>query len=85
MLPIYLKLFNLIFDSGLIPESWTKGIIFPIYKNKGNVTSPENYRLITLVSCLGKLFTAILNNRITKYTKDNNIMNNCQAGFRKKR
>ena len=32
-----------------------------IYKNKGNVSEPSSYRPITLVSCLGKTFTAILN------------------------
>ena len=43
MLPVYTKLFNLIFDSGVIPESWTVGIIKPIYKNKGDSKLPENY------------------------------------------
>ena len=31
---IYEKLFNLIFDTGFIPESWVVGNIIPIYKNK---------------------------------------------------
>ena len=33
---IYEKLFNLIFDCGIIPESWKIGKIKPIYKNKGD-------------------------------------------------
>jgi hypothetical protein len=83
MVPIYTKLFNIIFNQGIIPEKWTEGNILPIYKNKGNTSLPENYRPITLLSCLGKLFTAILNNRLTKYTEENLIIKNCQAGFRK--
>jgi len=39
---IYEKLFNLIFDCGIIPESWVIGKIKPIYKNKGD------YRPITI-------------------------------------
>ena len=66
MAPIYVKLFNLIFDSGFVPDSWTLGNILPIYKNKGNINLAENYRPITLLSCLVKVFTAILNDRITK-------------------
>ena len=83
MLPVYTKLFNLIFDSGVIPESWTVGIIKPIYKNKGDCKLPENYRPITLLSCFGKLFTSIINNRLQKYAERYNIINWTQAGFRK--
>lgn len=52
MLPIYKKLFNIIFDTGIVPESWLIGDILPIYKNKGDPNLPENYRPITLLSCL---------------------------------
>ena len=83
MAPVYAKLFNIIFDTGIVPESWTLGDILPIYKNKGSKTSPENYRPITLLSCFGKLFTSILNSRITKYIEESEIIDACQAGFRK--
>ena len=33
-MPIYVKLFNTILETGHIPEVWTTGIIRPIYKNK---------------------------------------------------
>ena len=42
MLPIYVKLFNIIFESAVIPESWLIGEILPIYKNKGEKSNPEN-------------------------------------------
>ena len=82
-LPIYLKLFNIIFDSGIVPESWAVGDILPIYKNKGNVTSPENYRPITLLSCLGKVFTSIINSRLYTFAEKYEIICPNQAGFRK--
>ena len=63
MLPIYVKLFNIVFDIGVIPESWLTGNILPIYKNKGDTQNPENNRPITLLSCLGKVFTAIINKK----------------------
>ncbi|XP_053380331.1 uncharacterized protein LOC128548841 [Mercenaria mercenaria] len=83
MIHVYKKLFNLVFDHGIIPESWTIGHIKPIYKNKGSPESPENYRPISLLSCFGKLFTCILNNRLTKYADKNNLIHETQAGFRK--
>ena len=83
MMPVYIQLFNLIFDTGLIPETWTLGNILPFYKNKGDKNKPENYRPITLLSCFGKLFTAVINNRLNKYAEEVDLIDPCQAGFRK--
>lgn len=83
MLPIYKKLFNIIFDEGIVPECWTVGIIKPIYKNKGDPKLPENYRPISLLSCFGKLFTSILNNRLTTWAEQADIISQNQSGFRK--
>ena len=55
------KLFNLVLDTGVIPSDWSIGMIKPLYKGKGSPESPDNYRGITLLSCVGKLFTAVLN------------------------
>ena len=60
-----------------------KGIIMPIYKNKGNINDPNEYRPITIFSCLGKLFTSILNNRINTFLENNKLLNENQSGFRK--
>ena len=78
---VYYKLFKLILK--LIQKLWSSGIIHPIYKNKGDPSIPSNYRPITLLNCLGKLFTSILNIRFNKYTKANHIILDNQAGFRK--
>ena len=83
MLPTYTKLFNLVFDTGIVPENWVLGNILPIYKNKGDKTFPENYRPITLLSCLGKLFTSIINNRLTAFAERYEKISHSQAGFRK--
>lgn len=80
---IYLHLFNLVFDTGLLPEPWSIGKIIPIYKQKGQTTDPSNYRPITLLSCMGKLFTAVINNRLQRYAEKYDKIRECQAGFRK--
>ena len=76
----YLKLFNGILDSGIFPDSWAEGLIVPIYKKKGSKDDPNNYRGVTLLSCLGKYFTSILNARFKKVS--DNLISNIQAGFR---
>ena len=54
--------------------------MFQFTKKKGNKDDPNNYRGITLLSCLGKYFTSILNSRLKKVS--NKIISNIQAGFR---
>ena len=83
MMPIYIKLFNIVLDTGIIPENWSMGTIKPIFKNKGDPKLPENYRQITILSCFGKLFTSIINNRLNKFAENHNIITSSQAGFRK--
>ena len=83
MIHIYVDIFNIILNTGKIPTNWSKGIIIPIYKNKGDPKEPINYRPITLLSCIGKLFTCTLNNRLNNFLTENKILNENQAGFRK--
>ena len=82
-LPLYEILFNIIFDTGIVPEEWLIGIIKPIFKNKGDPLSPENYRPITLLSCLGKMFTYILSSRLEDFADDSTLIKDSQMGFRK--
>jgi hypothetical protein len=74
-------LFNVILDAGIFPDIWSQGIIFPIYKNKGDVCDPNNYRGITILSCLGKLFTNILNERRNAYLASHNLLNESKHAF----
>ena len=83
ILPFYTNLFNTVLMSGEIPETWTTGIIVPIFKKKGDPRDPSNYRGVTLVSVLGKIFTKMLNDRLEKFSNLNEILLPNQAGFRK--
>ena len=68
-------LFNKMYDIGYFPEQWTEGHIIPIFK-KGDTNDVSNYRGITLLSTVGKLFTRILNNRLNSWAEDYDILNN---------
>ena len=77
---LVLNFFNAVLRSGEVLVDWTTGLIVPIYKD-GPKLVPSNYRGITLSSCLSKLFLAILNNRLTKFVKDRNLLTPSQLGF----
>ena len=69
-------------DSGEFPKSWGIGHIFPLHK-KGDINNVDNYRGITLLSCMGKTFTRIINSRLSNWAEYYNIYHAGQAGFRK--
>ena len=50
--------------------------------DKGSSKDPKNYRAITLMSCLGKVFTGILNNRLASLSDEIGLLSSAQAGFR---
>ena len=77
-------LFNMVFDSGCFPQKWSEGYIIPIYK-KGDKSVPNNYRGITIMSNLGKLFTSILTSRVEKWFESNDLLSDAQFGFRRGR
>ena len=76
------KFFNVILDTGIFPEQWSLAIIKPLYKNVGEREDPSNYRGISLLSCLGKVFSNLINDRLTRFVNENNIIGPEQAGFR---
>ena len=80
-IPIFKKLFDHILSTGIYPEEWSKGIVIPVFK-KGDSSDAGNYRPITLISHLAKLFTAILNNRLLKWCKTNGCLTDAQFGFK---
>ena len=54
-----------------------------IFNKKGSREDVNNYRGVTLLSCFSKLFTTLLNNRVTKFCDENNIISDAQFGFKK--
>ena len=78
------QLCKIIFDREMIPDEWLEGIIFPIYKDNDR-RDPLNYRGITLLSVVSKVYTSILNERLSKWCERNNIIVEEQGGFRQGR
>ncbi|MES9880123.1 MAG: reverse transcriptase family protein, partial [Sedimenticola sp.] len=80
--PFLHTLFNTTFQNGYFPDAWSEGYIVPLHK-KGNTNDVGNYRGITLLSTIGKLFSRILNNRLTNWAETYYVYVESQAGFRK--
>ena len=82
--PYLTKYFNVLFARAKFPLEWSKAIIIPLHK-KGDVNDPGNYRGISLLSILSKVYTHIINSRLTLWVESNFVLTDAQAGFRKGR
>ena len=80
--PVLTAVFNNLLKFQFFPIQWATGIIVPLHKS-GELDDPNNYRGITLNSCISKLFTLLLNNRLTKWCDDKGLISYNQIGFRK--
>lgn len=49
-------IFNQILKEGLIPDSFKKAVVVPLYKGSGLKTSLTNYRPISLLNLFSKIF-----------------------------
>ena len=77
---VLLSLFNKILQSSEVIPDWALGMIVPLHKD-GPRLDTSNYRGITLMSCLGKLFLSILNNRLGIFAKEHRLLSPSQLGF----
>ena len=68
--------------NGIFPDGWSKETIIPIYKKDDKTTQIITGALLYL-AVLVKLFTSIINDRITKFVVKICILSEVQAGFRK--
>ena len=80
-LALLTRFFNSILVSGIFPDEWSVGIIMPLHKS-GDRSNPDNYRGISLLSCIGKLFTSLLNARLRAFLDRNQGLGESQTGFR---
>ena len=64
-----LMIFNSILLFHLYPTKWRTNIVAETFENKGDMRHADNYRPISLVQLLTKLFDLILANRFIKWFK----------------
>ena len=74
------NLMNILLKQGVGVTQWLTSLLVPIHK-KGPTDDPDNYRGIALISCLAKLFYAVLNRRLMGYCLAKSILSPSQLGF----
>ena len=72
---------NLSMTQGRFPNKLKSAIVIPIFK-KGDSTHAENYRPISILSNISKIFEKVMYKRIYNFLESHNIISDTQFGFR---
>jgi hypothetical protein len=82
LVPILTHLINLSFSTGSFPQALKLSIVKPLYK-KGSKEDVNNYRPITLIPILSKVFEKCMLKRIINFCDKFEIIKKEQYGFQK--
>ena len=77
---ILAELFNKCVLSGVFPATLKTAIVTPIFK-EGKIEEYSNYRPISILSLLSKIFEKLISMRITSFFNEHQIINPEQHGF----
>ena len=79
--PILTLLFQASLKQGVVPNEWKTAYIVPIHK-KGDMTSPGNYRPVSLTSICCKILEHIIHSCLFSHLEQHDILCTNQHGFR---
>ena len=83
---VLLNFTNICFLNKIMPSVWQKALISPIPKSSlKDPHVPLNYRGISLISCVYKLYSSLINERLKCHLEHNDLLVDEQNGFRPNR
>lgn len=81
--PIITQLINRSLQTATFPDCLKESVIIPIHKS-GIKTELNNYRPISLINNIGKIYEKVIYHRIMDFVNKNSGLDPCQYGFQKK-
>ena len=79
---ILAELFNKCLKESCFPDSWKVSSVVPVFKNVGDRPTTKNYRPVSLLSVVIKVFEKLVNNRIVDHLEKCGLFFDIQYGFR---
>ena len=79
--PTLTEIFTTSINTGIFPTEWKIAKVTPIFK-KGKKNDLNNYRPISVIPTVAKIFEKVVYEQLFSYFNDNNLLTSCQSGFR---
>ena len=80
IVPSLTRLINMSLSSGKVPDDWKIANVIPLFK-KGDQHDRNNYRPVSLLSCVNKILERIVFKYLYNYLRDNLLLSKDQSGF----
>ena len=77
-------LYNRVLNQAQVPKAWNRGRVVLVHK-KGDTSDINNYRPLTVLTCMNGTFSKIMNARLTEVVESHKLLGEIQNGFRKDR
>ena len=68
--------------AGVFPNDWKNARVSPLYKNSGKRNDPSNYRPISVIPVVAKVFDRIIYDQLYVHLTKYNLLSKHQSGFR---
>ena len=82
---ILAELFNKCLKESCFPDCWKVSSVVPVFKNFEEKSTTKNYRPVSLLSLVSKIFEKLVNNRIVDHIEKCGLYSDFQYGFRSSR
>ena len=79
--PVLARIFNFSLQTGKFPSIWKQANVTPLYKNKGKRSKLNNYRPVSLLSCIGKAMERCVYDVLFKYLIEEKLLTKYQAAY----
>ena len=67
------ELFNMCLKESCFPDCWKVSLVVPLFKNVGERTNAKNYRPVSLLSVVSKVFEKLVNHRIVDHLEKSSL------------
>ena len=79
--PSLTAIFTKSITTGIYPTEWKMARVTPVFK-KGDKSDLNNYRPISVIPAVSKVFEKIVYDQLYQYLNENQLLSSCQSGFR---
>ena len=82
---ILAEVFNKCLKESCFPDCWKVSLVVPVFNNVGKRFTAKNYRPVSLLSAVSKVFEKFVSNRIADQLEKGGLFSDFQYGFRSPR